>query len=129
MKKLLDLAEFHHIGIPITEVQPNEKYSETFDLYTTKGHNAFRVQYHRFGEKSPFHPKIKTMTHVCFKVQNIEEYLEGQKILMELYEPFEGYKAAMIEVEGAPIELIETTMSEEEIWNDDKEGSYMYPAK
>ncbi|MDC0535247.1 hypothetical protein OAO18_05465, partial [Francisellaceae bacterium] len=71
----------------------------------------------------------KTMTHVCFKVQNIEEYLEGQKILMELYEPFEGYKAAMIEVEGAPIELIETSMSEEEIWNDDKEGSYMYPAK
>lgn len=129
MGNIFSGAQYHHVGIPTIIPQPDERYSEKFKMYTSQGHNPFRVQYHRFEEECPLHHKIQTMTHVCFKVSDIEKLLVGQTILIELYCPFEGYKAPMIEIEGAPIELIETTMTEEENWNDNHEGSYMYSSK
>jgi hypothetical protein len=33
----------------------------------------------------------------------------------------------MVEIEGAPVELIETDLSEEEIWGETHEGSVIYP--
>jgi len=35
----------------------------------------------------------------------------------------------MIEVEGAPVELIETDLTEEEIWSGSKKESVIYPEK
>ena len=120
--------EFHHIGIPTNESLEGEKYSSTFKMYTSGGnHKQFRIQYHRFEEDSPLHPLLKTKTHVAFKVNNIDVAIEGQNIILEPYYPFEGFKVAAIEVDGSPIELIETHLSEEEIWAEPKGPSVIYP--
>ncbi len=34
---------------------------------------------------------------------------------------------AMVEVEGAPVEFIETNLSEAEIWGESHQGSLIYP--
>ena len=119
--------EYHHMGIPTMEKRPNERYSPTFKMYTTKGHNPFRIQYHRFEVGCPLHPLIQTLPHVAFKVINLKEAIKGYNILMQPYQPFEGFKVAMIEVEGAPVELIETSLTEQEIWEDDHKDSFIYP--
>jgi hypothetical protein len=59
----------------------------------------------------------------------IDEAISGRNVLLEPYYPFEGFRVAIIEVEGAPVELIETNLSEEEIWSFSKKGSVIYPTE
>ncbi len=121
--------EYHHMGIPTDIPHDGEKYSPTFKMYTTQGHNDFRIQWHRFEKDCPLHPLIQTVPHVAFKVDRIDEAVKGKTILLEPYHPFTGFRVAMIEVEGAPVELIETNLTEDEIWNEAHEGSIIYPEK
>ncbi|CEG56180.1 VOC family protein [Legionella fallonii] len=119
---------YHHMGIPTKEIREGEKYSSTFKMYTSGGQDSeFRIQYHRFEEGSPLHPLIQSIPHIAFKVDNIEEATRGKDVILGPYEPFVGFKVAMIIESGTPIEFIETQLSEEEIWNDSHENSVIYP--
>jgi len=119
---------YHHMGIPTTEEKPNERYSEHFKMYTTPGDNPFRIQFHRFEPGCPLHPLIQTVPHVGFKVDDLSKAIKGHKVIMEPYEPFEGFKTAMIEVNGVPVELIETSLPEEKIWSGAAlKNSFIYP--
>lgn len=118
---------YHHFGIPTHQVQFNERYSSTFKMHTTDGNNPFRIQWHRFEEGSSLHPLIQTTPHVAFKVNNMDEAIKGKKVILGPYFPFSGYRVAMIEVAGAPVELIETTLTEEEIWGKQHTKSVIYP--
>ena len=50
-----------------------------------------------------------------------------EHLLLGPYEPFSGFKVAIIEEEGVPIELIETELTEDEIWGEPKANSVIYP--
>ncbi len=63
-------------------------------------------------------PESKKETHAAFKVNDIEAALQGKEIVMPLYQPFAGYRCAMVIINRQLIELIETTLSESEIWGD-----------
>lgn len=121
--------EFHHIGIPTMQKRENERYSSTFNMYTSDGTDAiFRVQYHRFEEGSPLHPLIQLMTHVGFKVSDLKKAIEGHSLLLGPYFPFRGFEVAIVEIDGMPIEFIRTNLSEEEIWSDGpNSNSVIYP--
>ena len=73
-----------------------------------------------FEEGSSLDKRITEKEHIAFKVNNIEEKLRDKEILMPLYEPFKGYKCAMILVNEVLIELIETTLSEDEMWKNEE---------
>lgn len=108
--------EFHHLGIPTTEVKPNEYYSKKFDLWTADFEGKYiRGQWHRFGPNHPFHPLMAEHPHVAFKVDDIEKAVEGEDVIMEIYEPIPGYKAAMINDNGLPVEFIQTDFTYEEL--------------
>ena len=120
--------QFHHIGIPIDEVKENERYSPTFKFYTSGGEPPLRIQYHRFEEDCPLHPLVKTRMHVAFKVDNLEEAIRGKEILLEPYEPMKNFRVAMVLDGEAVIEFIETSLTEEQIWDDSQhEDSILYP--
>ena len=53
--------------------------------------------------------------------------IKDKKILLQPYFPFEDFKVAVIEDSGIPIELIETILTNEEIWNSTKKKSELYP--
>lgn len=121
--------QFHHIGIPTDQPREGERYSSTFKMYTSNGSDTtIRVQYHRFEPDSPLHPLIKNMTHVAFKVNDMEKAIAGKPLLLGPYFPFEGFQVAIVEMNGMPIEFVKTDLSEEEIWDDgSRVGSYIYP--
>ncbi|KTD51330.1 VOC family protein [Legionella quateirensis] len=122
--------EYHHTGIPTNEIREGEKYSSTFKIYTSGGQDSeFRVQYHRFEEGCRLHPLIQSKPHIAFKVDDLEQAIKGKEVILEPYEPFSGFKVAMIAEQGAPIEFIETTLSEEEIWYGSHDNSVIYPGK
>lgn len=127
-------AVFHHIGKPVPferlKDQAGVKYSPLFDMYSLDMKNDFGIpiELHAFGPKSSLHPKIQQEIHVAFKVKNIEEALKQQEIIMPLYQPFAGYKCAMIVLNEQLVELIETSLSENEIWGDAiYKDSILYP--
>jgi len=120
---------YHHMGIPVTEERPGEHYSSTFKMYTSGGEDpgGFRVQFHRFDPGSSLHPLIQSKPHVAFQVDDLEAAIEGEVLLLDLYEPFEGFKVAIIEDDGVPIELVETDLSDAEVFGEPKANSVIYP--
>ena len=52
---------------------------------------------------------------MAFKVNSIDQAIKNKNIILEPYYPFDGFRVAMIEIEGAPVELIKTNLSEKEI--------------
>lgn len=119
---------FHHMGVPVTEPRPGERYSGPFDMYTSDGINGdIHIQFHRFGPRCPLHPAIQNQVHIAFVTDDIKGYLEGKQVIMPLYEPFPGYRAAMILLDGCPVEIIETTLSEEGIWGKPHIRTVLYP--
>ena len=111
---------YHHIGIPTDIPQMKERYSKKFKMYSSYGDNQHRIQWHRFEDDCPLHPLIKTVPHVAFKVKNLDKAIEGKNVILEPYSPFKDFKVAMVEIDGAPVEYIETSLSEQEIWNVDR---------
>lgn len=110
-------CSFHHLGIPTIESKPGERYSPLFDMYTADSDcESIRIQWHRFGPASSLHPILKSQPHVAFKVNDLERAISGKPLLLGPYEPIENFHVAIIEDRGQPIELIQTTLTDEEIW-------------
>ncbi|HCM9228951.1 MULTISPECIES: hypothetical protein [Enterobacter] len=113
---------FHHFGIPLQDGVFEGAYSEKTGMYTVDNPGQFRVQWHRFKDSSPLHNLIKTVPHVAFKVDNLLRAIEDEEVILGPYEPIDGFFVAMINDNGAPIELIETTLSDDEIWGRARSG-------
>lgn len=127
-------STFHHIGKPtiLEEIQyhPKTKYSPLFDMYSLDMTNSLSmpIEIHAFSPNCHLDPIIQKETHVAFKVDDIEAALIDQVILMPLYQPFADYRCAMILVNQQPIALIETSLSEREIWGEGIfKDSILYP--
>ncbi|MFZ4168731.1 hypothetical protein ACEV60_08710 [Enterobacter ludwigii] len=108
--------EFHHFGIPVQDGDTTGKFSANAGMYTTDNPGKFRVQWHRFTDDSPLHSLLKTVPHVAFKVSSLAEAIAGETVILGPYEPIDDYRVAVIDDGGVPIELIETTLSDEELW-------------
>ncbi len=114
--------EFHHFGIPLQDGKEEGVFSEKAGMYTVDNPGKFRVQWHRFTDNSPLHPLLKTVPHVAFKVDNLKEAISGEEIILGPYEPIDDYFVAVINDGGVPIELIQTTLSDDELWGRARTG-------
>lgn len=104
--------KFHHLGIPTTGKMPDEKYLPQFKFYVSGfPESPFGVEWMRFEKDSPIHPIIQKVPHLAFEVENLEQELQKHSfsLLTPPNPPAEGIRVAMIEHNGAPIELIEFT--------------------
>jgi hypothetical protein len=102
--------KYHHLGIPTKTIMPDEKYLPQFKFYVSGFITSpFGVEWMRFEDGSPISPLIKTVPHIAFEVDDLEHELRthGLKIITEPNKTEEGITVAMIEHNGAPIELIE----------------------
>jgi hypothetical protein len=110
-------CSFHHMGIPTTEPKPGERFSEQFGMYTSDSDcKALRIQWHRFEPNSPLHPLIQSVPHVAFKVDDLDRAIAGCNLLLGPFEPIPGYRVAIIEDAGQPIEFVQTALSDEQLW-------------
>ena len=98
---------YHHIGIPTETPRPNEKHLEAFALHVSGfSTSPFGIEWMRYSPDSPLHPVIKALPHVAFEVDDLDAALEGREVIHPPGSPSDGVRAAMILVDGAPVELI-----------------------
>lgn len=64
----------------------------------------------------------KTVSHVEFRVDCLAEAIKGEDILPGPYEPIDDYFVAIINDAGVPIELIQTLLTDEELWQRARAG-------
>jgi hypothetical protein len=119
-------CSFHHLGIPTTEIKQEERYSSLFDMYTSDSDcESMRIQWHRFGPASSLHPIVRSQPHVAFKVDDLRRATAGMRLLLGPYEPIENFRVAIVEDHGQPIELIQTNLTDDEIWSRAKTESIL----
>lgn len=100
--------KFNHVGIPVTG-----RFEGEIDLpdlrMTVSDHenNPFGIQWQRYWNDAPYPELVKTVPHVAFEVENLENEIRGQKVIIEPNSPSPGLRVAFIEVNGAPVELME----------------------
>lgn len=102
--------QYHHIGIPTTEKRKEERYIPQFKFYVSGfAESPFGIEWMRFEDDCPMHPLIQSVPHLAFVVDNLDYELEskGFTILNPPNEPMSGLRVAMIEIDGAPVELME----------------------
>jgi len=100
--------KFNHIGIPVTG-----KFEGEIDLphlkMTVSDHenNPYGIQWQRYWKDAPYPDLVKTVPHIAFIVEDLEAEISGKNIIIEPNSPSEGLVVAFIEVNGAPVELME----------------------
>ena len=102
--------KYHHLGIPTTEIKSGERYLSQFKMYVSGfGTSPFGIEWIRFKKDSSIHHLIQTLPHIAFEVSDLDYELSHHNLknLSEPNPPSKGVRVAMIEHNGAPIELIE----------------------
>ncbi len=100
--------KFNHIGIPT-----NANFEGEIDLprlkMTVSDHenNPFGIQWQRYWDDAPYPELVKTVPHVAFEVDDMEAALAEQKVIIEPNSPSKGLIVAFIEINGAPVELMQ----------------------
>lgn len=98
---------YHHLGIPTTVPRAGEIYLERYGLYISGFPTSpYGIEWMRFEANSPLHPLIKSLPHVAFEVDDLDAALIDQDVISPPGSPSDGVRAAMIVVDGAPVELI-----------------------
>jgi hypothetical protein len=100
--------KYHHVGIPTSVRRSDEEYHPQFGLYTS-GFEAspFGVEWMRFEDDSPLPELVKSVPHVAFEVESLEEAMEGHEVLILPNSPSPGVRVAFVVHDGAPIEFLE----------------------
>ena len=100
--------KFNHVGIPTTERFDGEIPLPHLQV-TVSDHqdNPFGIQWQRYWEGAPYPELVKSVPHVAFEVDDLEEALQGRHILIEPNSPSPGVRFAFIQVRGAPVELMQ----------------------
>ena len=102
--------KYHHLGIPTIVKMPDEKYIPHLKFYVAGFPSSpFGIEWMRFEKDSPVDKLIQTVPHIAFEVMDLDLELSTRnlKIITRPNSFIEGIRVAMIEHNGAPIELIE----------------------
>ena len=100
--------KYHHIGIPTDKSFPGEHYLQDYKLFHYGfDESEFGIEWMRYEKECTLPELVKTVPHLAFEVENMEEALQGRKIIIEPNSPSEGNTVAFIEEDGLPIELIQ----------------------
>ena len=105
---MLATVKYNHIGIPRTDRFEGEIPLPHLKI-TVSDHlnNAFGIQWQRYWNDAPYPELVKTVAHVAFEVDDLARALEGQQLIIEPDSPSPGVRVAFIEVNGAPVELMQ----------------------
>ncbi|MGD0664885.1 MAG: hypothetical protein ABSA17_04055 [Rhabdochlamydiaceae bacterium] len=115
--------KYHHIGIPTTEPKEDETYVEEWKVSLTPyDKSEFHVQWCRYHPGCILPELVQKEPHVAFIVDDMEKELKGKKIIYGPFTPAAGWRVVFIDECGAPVELIETKLTENEIRSMEKKA-------
>lgn len=102
--------KFHHIGIPTKEQKENETYYPQLKSWFLEfDTNPFGIEWMRFEDDCEIHELIQKNPHVAFEVKDLDWELKnrGLNVISPPGVPSNGVRDAMVEYNGALIQLIE----------------------
>ena len=109
--------KYHHVGIPTEVPRDNEVYLEKFKMFVSGFETSpFGVEWIRFEEDAPFPELVKTIPHIAFVVDDLEEAVAGREVLVQPNSPSQGVTVAFIVDNGAPVEFLQFDGPEFEVW-------------
>jgi hypothetical protein len=100
--------KFNHIGVPT-----RARFEGEIDLphlqMTVSDHadNPYGIQWQRYWKDAPYPDLVKSVPHVAFEVADLIAAIDGQTVIIEPNSPSAGMMVAFIEVNGAPVELLQ----------------------
>lgn len=100
--------KYHHIGIPTQKKTDNMVHLKHLKIYATDHEsNPFGIQWMNYEPDCVLPELVRTVAHVAFEVNNLQEAIEGKKVIVSPNSPSPGVMVAMIEEDGAPVELMQ----------------------
>jgi hypothetical protein len=102
------LMKFNHVGIPTVGSFDGEIPLPHLKM-TVSDHlnNPFGIQWQRYWDGAPYPELVKKVPHVAFEVDDLAAALERHHVIIEPNSPSHGVTVAFIEVNGAPVELMQ----------------------
>jgi len=100
--------KYHHIGIPTTVSRDGEKYLEAYKVHVSGFDTSqYGIEWMRFDSDCPLPELVRTVPHIAFRVDDLDEALDGKEILIAPNSPSPGVRVAFIVEDGAPVEFLE----------------------
>jgi hypothetical protein len=113
----VSVRKYHHLGIPTDVSRKGENYFEQFKMYTSGFDTSpYGVEWLRFEPDCPLPELVKTVPHVAFVVDDIDAAIAGKDILIQPNNPSPGVTVAFIVHDGAPIEFLQFSGPDYEVW-------------
>lgn len=106
------MLKFHHLGIPTDKIKKGEEYLEDLKFWVSGYEESpYNIEWMRFEDDCPQPELIKTIPHIAFEVDDLDEAIQGKKVIVRPTSPSPGIKVAFIEDNGAPIEFLQIDRS------------------
>lgn len=99
---------YHHVGIPYTAPHPKEKHLGHLGVHVRGFETSpYGIEWMRFEPHCRVPEVVRTVPHVAFAVDDLDEALRDKDLLIAPNAPSEGVRVAFILHDGAPVELLE----------------------
>jgi hypothetical protein len=99
---------YHHLGIPHTDPRAAEEHLEHLGIHVYGFDTSpYGIEWIRFDPQCAIPDVVRTVPHVAFAVDDLDEALEGKVVLIAPNAPSSGVRVAFILDDGAPVELLE----------------------
>ncbi len=99
---------YHHMGIPTSTPRAGERYLPHLKIHVSGFDTSpFGIEWMRFEPDCQISELVRTVPHLAFEVDDLDEAIADQTLCGEVSSPSEGVRVAMIIDDGAPIELLE----------------------
>lgn len=103
---------FHHLGVPTNEPRPGEEHVPRLGIHVVPyTSNPFGIEWMRFDPACDVPDLVRTVPHLAFVVEDLDEALAGRQVLIPPNSPTEGVRVAFVVHDGAPVELMEIDAS------------------
>ncbi|MFA5240106.1 MAG: hypothetical protein WC476_10445 [Phycisphaerae bacterium] len=100
--------KYHHIGIPTQTPRDGEIYDEKAKIWMVGCEKSpYSIEWLRYEKDCPFPELVKTVPHVGFAVDDMDEAIAGKNVIIEPFYVNETLRIAFIEDDGAPIEFLQ----------------------
>ena len=75
--------EYHHLGIATKEKLQDEVYLPHLKMYVSGyGKSVYGIECMRFDDDADFPEIVKTLPHVAFEVDDLEQAIKGKNVII-----------------------------------------------
>ena len=105
--------QFDHVGIPVDSPQTEEFWVPESECWVTNPRtHPQRIEYLRFKTKPEHEPgspkwKLWNMPHIAYRVDDLEQAIEGEEVVYGPFEPADFGQVVFVEQHGLIVEYLQ----------------------